>query len=272
MPYRRLPNTDSARVKALKKAIAVSMKVSPYTLAFSQLTLHKAKTFLPLFDQAISRQKDAYRNQVEKSKIYYELTKKARLYISHFLQVLNMMVMRGEIPAVDRKFYGLDEDCKIIPNLNTEADLIHWGKTIIKGDQERQRGNVKMITNPTAAIVRVHFEKFEQSYNNQKSLQKIHGHTTSKVAELRLQADSIILQIWNEVETTFSELPDDERREKASEYGLVYVYRPSEKKNGIQKKLDNTRKAALQASQQQREPGVPVTELSGNFLLFSEDL
>jgi hypothetical protein len=45
---------------------------------------------------------------------------------------------------------------------------------------------------------------------------------------LRPVADEIILVIWNEVEETFKELSDDLRREKAKEYGLVYVFRKSE--------------------------------------------
>ena len=47
----------------------------------------------------------------------------------------------------------------------------------------------------------------------------------------RSQVDSIIQQIWNEVEETFNELPEEMRREKASEYGLVYVFRKNELSN-----------------------------------------
>jgi hypothetical protein len=43
--------------------------------------------------------------------------------------------------------------------------------------------------------------------------------------------DGIIQQIWNEVEDTFDDLPEEMRREKASEYGLVYVFRKSELNN-----------------------------------------
>jgi len=35
------------------------------------------------------------------------------------------------------------------------------------------------------------------------------------------------------VEETFKDLPDDERRERAKEYGLVYIYRKNEIK-GLQ--------------------------------------
>ena len=49
------------------------------------------------------------------------------------------------------------------------------------------------------------------------------------MGELRKDADEIILNIWNEVEERFSDLPDDLKREKATEYGLTYVYRPMER-------------------------------------------
>ncbi|MFW6389249.1 MAG: hypothetical protein ACOCZI_01315, partial [Marinilabiliaceae bacterium] len=50
-----------------------------------------------------------------------------------------------------------------------------------------------------------------------------------KVAEQRETADKLILDTWNEIEEHFSNLEPEEKRKKASEYGVVYIYRPSEK-------------------------------------------
>jgi hypothetical protein len=36
--------------------------------------------------------------------------------------------------------------------------------------------------------------------------------------------------MWNEVENSMIQLSDDEKREKASQYGIVYVFRASEQK------------------------------------------
>ena len=52
MPYRRLPNTDAARVRALKRALELGKKYSPEMLAFKQSTLNKILAFLPIFEQA----------------------------------------------------------------------------------------------------------------------------------------------------------------------------------------------------------------------------
>ncbi len=49
-----------------------------------------------------------------------------------------------------------------------------------------------------------------------------------KNTSLRKEADEIILQIWNEVEKTHNSLPEDERKVKNEEYGLVYFYRKNE--------------------------------------------
>lgn len=230
MPYRRLPNTDQARLRALKKALTVGNETPPFKLAFSQASLQKLRSFYPIFEASIIEQKSAYGTQVKKNKEYVALMKKAKLYISHFIQVLNFAISRGELPASARKFYEISENSKKIPSLNTEKSLITMGEKIIKGEQERiaQRGNP--MTNPTMALVRVHYEKFLDAYRFQKTLQDSTNRALNKISDLRLEADNIILNIWNEVEDSFSELSDEMKRENSEKYGLVYVFRSSEKK------------------------------------------
>jgi hypothetical protein len=62
----------------------------------------------------------------------------------------------------------------------------------------------------------------------QKTLHKRTNDYNTKVAELRRKADEIIVNIWNEVETTYSSMAEDEKRSSSEEYGLVYVFRKSE--------------------------------------------
>ena len=84
------------------------------------------------------------------------------------------------------------------------------------------------ITNPTIAVVKVRYEKFLEAYRNQKNLQLSNNRSLQELADMRPVADDIIVSVWNEVEESFKDLSDDLRREKASEYGLVYVYRKNE--------------------------------------------
>lgn len=229
MPYRRLPNTDNARLRALKRALRKGEEVTPMELPFTQSTFQKVKYFLPIFEQVVLLQRQAVSNQTQKSKEYYQVLKKARLYISHFIQVLNFAIIRGEIPAPEKKYYSLNEDDKKVPSLNTENDIIKWGERIIKGEAERTAKGGNYVTNPTIAVVKVRYEKYLEAYKYQKSLKDTNNKSLSKMGDLRSEADEIILNIWNEVEDSYKDEYSDIRREKAREYGLVFVYRKSER-------------------------------------------
>jgi len=49
--------------------------------------------------------------------------KTARLYISHFIQVLNLAVLRDEIKTSHKNMYGLPE-ANVVPDLLSEAALL----------------------------------------------------------------------------------------------------------------------------------------------------
>jgi hypothetical protein len=230
MPYRRLPNTDLARLRALRIAFEKGKELPPFKLAYSQSTLQKIQQFLPLFEKTMMETRQAYNIQVEKSKDYVKVLRKAKLYISHFIQVVNMAIVRGDLPPSERNFFGLSSDQKKVPLFNTEAELINWGEKLIAGENLRISKGHTSITNPTMALVKVWYEKFIESFKYQKILQKNSARSQEKLTHLRKQADEIILVLWNEAEHFFSSFPEDKRRENAKLYGLVYVLRKNEKR------------------------------------------
>lgn len=228
MPYRRLPNTDAARLKALQTAFYKGREIPPFKLAFSQNAFQKVQSFLPSYNKTLDESKQAYDSQVEKNKDYLKTLKKAKLYISHFIQVVNMAILRGELPPGERSFFNLEEDEKKTPALQTESEVIEWGKLIIDGEEIRKAKGRSPITNPTIAVVKVRYEQFIDSYKFQKTLQKNYHRALDKLAKMRNTADEIILQVWNEVENHYSDLGDDERRNNSADYGVTYVYRKNE--------------------------------------------
>lgn len=228
MPYRRLPNTDAARLKSLRAAYFKAKELPPFKLAFSQSTFQKIQSFLPLFEKSVAESRFTYANQIKKSKDYQQHLRKARIYISHFIQVMNMGIQRGEHPSSIRNYYGLDENNKTLPSLTTEESVLKWGEKIIKGEQERIMKRMSPITNPTIAIVKVWFEEFKDSYYSQKTIKKSASRYVQELSELRKTADNIISMVWDEIENSYYALPEDVRREKCSEYGITYVYRKNE--------------------------------------------
>ncbi|RPI45459.1 MAG: hypothetical protein EHM46_01705 [Bacteroidetes bacterium] len=231
MPYRRLPNTDSARLKSLKSAFEKGSDLPPFKLAFSQNSFRKIQTVLPGFETAIYEHRNSLNLQLERNKEYQKRLKKARIYISHFIQVVNMSICRGELIPDTRKFFGIDDEEKKLPSLHTEEEVIIWGKQLIDGEQKRLLKGLSPITNPTIAVLKVHYDKFIENHNHQQSLRERSLRAQNLLNEKRNQVDLVIQQIWNEVENTFNDLPEDIRREKAADYGLVYVFRKSEMPN-----------------------------------------
>jgi len=228
MPYRRLPNTDLARLRALRIAYEKGKELPPFKLAFTQSTYQKVISILHLFEKTVQESRQAYNKQVEKSKDYNRKLKKVKLYMSHFIQVVNMAIARGEMSASDRDYFGFGRDQSRVPSFSTEAEVIKWGEKLLQGEAQRIKKGLTLVTNPTIAVVKVRYEEFMDAYKFQKILQKNLQRSQEKLIEHRKTVDAIIAQLWNEVEEHYKEIPDDVRRNYAKIYGLVYFYRKSE--------------------------------------------
>ena len=227
MPYRRLPNTNQARLRSLRKAVS---KGDIFDLAFSYKTLEDAKGFVVRYERALFEYKQCAEKQSSTNKKHQNTIKFARLYISHFIQVLHMCIARNEIKAENKLLYGLDENSSVVPDLNSEENLLDWGKKIIDGEYKRTVKGGAPIYNPAIAKVRVHYDIFVESYNDQKVLQNNTVRTIEHISQLNEIADELILEIWDQVEETFAKLPQQERLNKCQEYGIVYYYRKGEEK------------------------------------------
>ncbi|MDD3038431.1 hypothetical protein [Bacteroides sp.] len=229
MPYRRLPNTDQARVRALKAAVGKGDVYNVRDLAITLNTLFEARNFLRKFETAQVYYMQCYENQSKASRKHQANVKMARLYISHFIQVLNLAVLRDEIKVGHKDLYGLPR-VNVVPDLFSEVTLVEWGRKVIEGEQQRIAQGGIPIYNPTVARVKVHYDIFLDSYERQKAYQALTNRSLEQLASMRERADELILDIWNQVETKFQEVtPNEDRMEKCRDYGLVYYYRSGEK-------------------------------------------
>jgi hypothetical protein len=228
MPYRRLPNTDTARIKAIKIALKKGKELPPHKLAYSSKTLVRLQRYFPQFEHNIKLYKQSLASQNKKSKLYNETSKKARVYLTHFIRVMNMAIFRGELPAETRAYYGLATNESTVPSLNTENEMMSWARRVIEGEEYRIRKGGSPITNPTIAVVKVRFENFIEAWTYHNTLAKKTHSYVEKNAKLRKEADSIIQQLWNEIESTHIKLKGKDRMKLNEEYGLIYFYRKNE--------------------------------------------
>ncbi len=228
MPYRRLPNTDTARIKAIKIALKKGKELPPHKLAYSSKTFVRLQRYFPQFEQNIQLYKQSLASQNKKSKLYNETSKKARVYLTHFIRVMNMAIFRGELPAETRAYYGLATNESTVPSLNTENEMMSWARRVIEGEEYRIRKGGSPITNPTIAVVKVRFENFIEAWTYHNTLAKKTHSYVEKNSKLRKEADSIIQQLWNEIESTHIKLKEKDRMMLNEEYGLIYFYRKNE--------------------------------------------
>ena len=92
MPYRRLPNTDQARLRALRTAIRRGSQQTYNEQVITFASVREAENFLNDFEKQSILYKQTFENQVNANKKYQQVLSNVRMYISHFLQVFN----RGE--------------------------------------------------------------------------------------------------------------------------------------------------------------------------------
>ena len=230
MPYRRLPTTDKARIRALDAAQETTTKVSLKKLAFSQSILEELQNVKTTFENALKQYDADVSVQIKKGKDYKIAFDKAHLYVSHFIQVVFMTIERGELKEELLSYYGLENFERKVPSLNSEKELLEWGNRIILGEQKRIQSGGSPIYNPSIALVKVKVENFNEAAIFQHNLKKNVARSHEKLKNLRKSTNDFISRLWNEIENSIQSDSPKHHRQLTQEYGLVYVFRRNEKK------------------------------------------
>ena len=230
MPYRRLPKTDQARLRALKQAIRHAGEVAFNQQAVNYGTIAEAQRFLMQFENQVAQYHANFDSKVSDNKQDRHKVRNARMYISHFIQVLNLAAIRGEIKKAQKELYHLDPNNHTLPDLSTEEGLMEWGQNIIDGENKRTAAGGFAIYNPAINKVKVHYEMFKEDYTSHALHKKTHSRVFEDTETLRKQVDEIILSIWDQVEAFYKDELPYAKLQKCQAYGMIYYYRTGEAK------------------------------------------
>lgn len=231
MPYRRLPNTDKARIRSLETAINKMRNSDYYAPVMSPELFNRADKKLAQFKEAVERYVNSLETQVNysKSEAYQDRLKNAKMYVSHFLTVFNMCVKRGEMKASDREFYSIPENSGELPDMSSDIAVIRCCENTINGEKARTAKGGVPIYNPTIAKVAVHYDLFKELYDKQSKMRQLTDEALLVVSLMRPQIDEVILDVWNSIENYFQDLTGEKKIKVCRDYGLIYYYRTSEK-------------------------------------------
>lgn len=230
MPYRRLPNTDLSRIAALQAAIKMEGHKENGELVLSYQTIRDAQQILTKFRNEQRQYQQYYDQFLKMSKSFREEQRTAHMYVSHFIQVLNMAILRGELRKDIKTGYGLEPDNFKVPTLKSDHDIAEWGEKIIKGEEQRIAHGGVPIYNPNIAKVKVHYSIFADHYYNINTLKKNIAKHLQELTDMRPMVDDLLQDMWNQVENCYSDYPLSVKFEKCQQYGIVYFLRSSEKK------------------------------------------
>jgi hypothetical protein len=194
-------------------------------------TLYKAKYTIGKFERMCQIYQQTFETQIKANKSFQKQIKNARMYLSHFIQVLYLSIIRNEIKPNNLSLYGLDESNMLVPDLSTNEMVLEWGQKIIEGEQKRISNGGVPIYNPTIAKVKVMYSIFKDGYHTQQIHQKATNRTQNEVVNFRAEIDTLILELWDQVENANMNLPAQKKIDRNKEYGIVYYYRKGEALN-----------------------------------------
>jgi hypothetical protein len=228
MSVKKLPDTDAERMDILRAALEQEETNAAWDKILSSVELQELHLFATTFEGALSMLNQAITDRDKAKALYDDLFKNAQIYISHFIQVLFLTVIRNEIKAESLTLYGLSENNPELPDLSTEETVLKWGENLMRGESERTyRGGIPLY-NPPIAKVKVHYELFKESIYSLAIYEKSLLRMQDSINDTRKKADEFIGHIWTKVEERYGRTSPEEQTLRFKAYKIQYYYHKGE--------------------------------------------
>ncbi|HOY38139.1 MAG: hypothetical protein KBB11_06150 [Bacteroidales bacterium] len=222
MPQHRLPGSDFLRFKALKCiAEAVRNDINPDRF-ISVDKIGKNQQYYNLMEKVLEYNTINQKLRIEHQTEYNNLFSKAKMYVLHYLQIIDMAIERGEQPISVRNYYQLDESGGKLPQINNESELVKEATNLFTGDAKRTSEGGKYFTNPTIGLVKMWFDKFMEASQKEKNLSFVKTGEVENIALLRKEINCFIDEVWSEVEKNSAARGREEQLKICHSFGIEY--------------------------------------------------
>jgi hypothetical protein len=216
MPSRRLPNTISAVIRTLTTArdawaqypaarlitAAHWAKLDPNAAPPSQLTVFlKEAGDIPA----------ALAAQAPLTDVFQKGLARLTLYVSHFHQVYDLGVTRGDFTAGGRAYYDRDVSATTLPDLSTASAVLEAAAKIGPGEAKRaaaEGAGYKPMARPSADEVAALHATVKAEYDASQSAQAFTDQQQNELAALYPDAQKLAVSICNTVEYNLGERED----------------------------------------------------------------
>ena len=222
MPTRKLPRTDDERSAALSTCAAKILATAPANWLISaaqnstlSATLSPWRSFQNALGPALHAQTDAT------ATVDAALARCAR-YNSHFIQVINLAIERGDLPPSVRSYYQLAVAHAEVPPMNTCPLALLWAGHLKSGETARVAAGGAPMNWPTIAQVNTAATNCSTAESAQSTAKGSFDLAQESVSELRPSVDAVIKDLWDTIEFNLRADAPPSLRRKAREWGVVY--------------------------------------------------
>ena len=232
MPTRRLPRTDAERDTALRAAKDRKDAIpAPLIIPFTAGTITRLDAFQPAYRTKYEAVLNAKNAQTTLTDLVEEARHQGIYHVLDFIEALNRAIRRKLFLPTVRNLYNIAVDDDKAPVINSEAELTTWGVNINAGETARIAAGGAPITFPSLANVNAAVGNFNTLNAQQSNAKDAYDVAQEAVEADNIEADKLILKLWNEIETAFDTGNKPSTRRKAREWGVVYTITQGETLN-----------------------------------------
>ncbi|MDR0733525.1 MAG: hypothetical protein LBF08_05655 [Dysgonamonadaceae bacterium] len=225
MYLKKVPETDESRIEALQAAIDREELNGDEEIILSLEEMQELRTFVTSYEGVGFVMQQAEKDFAQSQTDYIKLFDTAQMYVSHFIQVLQLTTIRDEIKLESLSDYGFESGKEMeLPDLSTEEAVIYWGEKMIQGEAKRMSRGGYPLYNPTIAKVKVHYELFTDIVHSTKIYRQNVERQQTALQDLQHKAESMIRDIWSRVEEKYASMPIQELSEIYQAYKINYHY------------------------------------------------
>ncbi len=234
MPNRRLPNSTPAVLRTFQTAhdtwlltpVASERAITPEQ--FAQLDLTVPTSLFSRLKQEASQIDLALAAQAPLSSDLAVKVARLTVFVSHFHQVLDLGVARGDFAVGARTFHGRDITATTLPDLTTYIAVAEAAQKIVAGEAARaaaEGAGFKAMALPSALEVGSVLAVYQGAASASQAAQTKTDDEREDVSQLYPEAQALAVDLCDTVEFFYRKDPSDgSRRTKCQRWGVVYLF------------------------------------------------
>lgn len=235
MPSRRLPNSIPSVLRTLRTAReqykntpdALERAISPEQFVKLADT-GEPPSLLMRFEKECSDVDLALASQGAMTGDFSQKAARLGMFVSHFHQVFDFAVSRGEFPAAARRYYGRDISAAGLPPLGTYDAVEEAAEAIVKGEADRAaaEGAAHLaMANPSAAAVATALGAFRTARTAAQAAMANTDKQREEAGAMYPEAQEFAVDVCDTVEFFYRKDPSaSSRRAKCRRWGVVYFF------------------------------------------------